>query len=101
VTQPIFTPSCTAPGAQGVLFELRGARRSQYRVVDAAGVEQVRAETLGVIASAARRIAIETGVAWVCCSDGATARLDGAGVSTNSPESPWIRILADALEDTP
>lgn len=101
MARPTFTSTCIAPGAQGVLFDLRPTRRTQYWVVDVEGLEHVRSEALGVVASVARRLIAEHGAAWVCCSDGSTARLDSAGVSTNAPESPWIRILADALEDTP
>lgn len=101
MARPTFTSTCIAPGAQGVLFDLRPTRRAQYWAVDAAGVEHVRSEALGVVASVARRLTDEHGAAWVCCSDGSTARVDGTAVSTNAPESPWIRILADALEDTP
>ena len=96
---PMYTPSCVAPGAQGALFDLACDGPPRYAVLDRSGSEQARTAALGVALSAARRLVVEQGEAWVRSSDGATARIDASGVSTDTPNRPWIQTLALTLED--
>jgi hypothetical protein len=97
VVEVEFQAGCTAPGRQGVLFAEPPGPAPTYRVVDHHGITQARTTALGVALAVAGHLVGEHGDAWICGSDGATAHLDGRGVSSDAPTRPWVRTAASTL----
>lgn len=101
MNRPELVASCVAPGSQPALFCLPSVSAPTYTVVDRRGVEHATTASLGVAMTAARRVLIEQGEAWLRASDDTCAHIDPRRVATDTPECPWIRTVAASLEGEP
>jgi hypothetical protein len=98
MNRPELLAWCVAPGGQPVLFRVPTHRVPSYVVIDRQGTEHLHTSSLGVAMTAARRVLIEQGEAWVRASDDTCAHIDPHRVATDTPSCPWIRTIAASLK---
>ena len=95
------SPTLLPPGAQTALFHWPAVGPTVYTVHDHDGRVQTRTTSLGVAATAVRFLVAEHGNAWVRAGDDTTAHIDPTGLTSDTPNHPWIRTLTTTLETTP
>jgi len=93
-----FVPDCTPPGTQGLLFALPTEGPPRFHVIDRTGRTQVTTASLGVAVTAARHLVAIDAEAWIASTDGTTARLGHVGIASSTPDRPWIRTVASAMQ---
>ena len=95
------SPTLLPPGTQTALFHWPAVGPPVYTVHDHDGRVQTRTTSLGVAATAVRFLVAEHGTAWVRAGDDTTAHIDPTGLTSDTPNHPWIRTLTTTLETTP
>lgn len=94
-----YEPDCVPPGSQSVLFRVAAKTAPIYSVIDRDGHIRARTNSLGVALSVTRHLVQEQGEAWVRASDDTTAHVDSEGVSSDTPDRPWIQTTVTSLEE--
>ena len=98
MAEAIFVEGCTPPDSQGLLFVIPAGRPCRFVVLDRRGTAHLRTGTLGVALSAAKHLASVDGDAWIANDDGTSARIQLATVESATPQQPWVRTVACALQ---
>lgn len=94
MTEAGFSLDCVAPGGQAVLFHVEVIAAPTFRVTDTFGTTHTITKALGVAITVAEHLVGEHGEAWICASDGTTARLDRTATTSDTPDRPWVRSVA-------
>jgi hypothetical protein len=94
----VWWVDATALGQQGILF-VPEVDTLVFTVVDPLGGRH-RTGVLGIALSMARRIAVDTGEAWIVASDGTTVHLTLTDVES-AFSRPWISTVIHACKEQP